>query len=409
MSGGPDRRVIAVVVGVQLAISLGFWAVMAHVAVHLRDDLGLLAGTISLVLGLRPALQYVLYLPVGAVIGPLGAARGGVLACALRAVGFALLGLAEGTAGLVAAAVLLGVGGSLFHAAAQTLLAGVAPELRARGFAAYTIVGQVAAVAGPPAGLLLLGGGFGLLSGVAAGAWALAAMLFLLLRDPPGERATSPAGLAGLGGRMTRSVSAVLADRPFLRFSVTIAPFSLMVTQVMTFVPLTGAGSGGTTLYLSVLAAVASAVQPWCARERRGEDPRVLVAGMVCAGAGYLVLAVAPGGAPGTAALVVSAVLAGLANGFNQASLFQLLVLRAPDRLFGAYFGVLYFTAGLVTLAGGYAVGRLFDAGPWGGPVALVTLFTVALLSAAAAWRTAPRRPAPAPAARRKRSAMTSS
>ncbi|MFD0533859.1 hypothetical protein ACFQY7_08815 [Actinomadura luteofluorescens] len=37
------RRVIVPVVAIQLAASLGFFAVMAHLVAHLRHDLGLLA------------------------------------------------------------------------------------------------------------------------------------------------------------------------------------------------------------------------------------------------------------------------------------------------------------------------------------------------------------------------------
>jgi hypothetical protein len=70
-----DRQVIAVIVGVQLAAALGFYAVMAHLVAHMRDDLGLLAGTIGLVLGVRIAVQYALLLPVGAVTDLLGATR----------------------------------------------------------------------------------------------------------------------------------------------------------------------------------------------------------------------------------------------------------------------------------------------------------------------------------------------
>ncbi|MDF2706672.1 MAG: hypothetical protein K0R62_2324 [Nonomuraea muscovyensis] len=214
-----DRRVVAVLVGVQLTAALGFHAAMAHVVAHLRFDLGLLAGTIGLVLGVRLVVQYGLYLPVGALTDLIGPAPAGLLACVLRAAGFALLGAAEGVAGLLVSAVLLGAGGALFHPANRSLLAGVAPVTRSRAFAAYMVTGQLAAVAGPPIGLLLtagalggllsppapagssepvgsdeligLGGGlpgaagpeggFGVLAGVAAVAWIAAAVLFALL------------------------------------------------------------------------------------------------------------------------------------------------------------------------------------------------------------------------------------
>ncbi|WP_147312158.1 MFS transporter [Thermomonospora umbrina] len=374
-----DRRVIAVVVVVQALISLGYFAVMTHVVLHLRDDLGLLAGTITLMLGLRTALQYALFLPVGAVIDLVGAARAGVVACALRAVGFAALGAAGGPPGLFASVLLLAVGGALFHAAAQSLLAGVAPERRARGFAAYTVVGQAAAVAGPPAGLLLLGGGFGLVATAAATAWAVAALLFLLLNDRP----RTPRGrtrITEVGRRMSGSVATVLRDRGFVRWALAVSPVTLLLTQTMTVVPLTGSGPGRTTLFLSVAALVASLVQPWCAAARRGEDPRVLKTGLLCAGAGYALLAALPDETGRLTVLLLASVLSGLATGLCHAATFQTLARSAPPGRFGAYFGVLHFFSGLVALAGGTATGRLIDAAPWGTPLALTLLATLSVL-----------------------------
>ncbi|MEU7457938.1 MFS transporter [Streptosporangium roseum] len=389
-----DRRVIVVVVGVQLAISLGFFAVMAHLVSHLRHDLGMLAGTITLVLGARIAVQYALFLPVGAVTDLIGATRAGVLACVLRAAGFVLLGTADELAGLLGAAVLLGVGGALFHPTAQSLLAGLAPARRSRGFAAYVIAGQVAAVAGPPAGLLLLTAGFWVLAAAAAAAWALAAVLFTLLGE---ERRTAPgadprhrtgrwAG-ARLGTRMVAGgVAEALRDRRFVRFAVVAAPSTLLADQIVTVVPLKDVGAGATTLFFSLVAMVATAVQPWCAAGGRGEHPWVLRSGLLCAAAGYLVLLATPSEGSGgqMAGIVAAAVLNGLANGLMQPALFQTVTRCAPAHRFGAYLGVLSFLSGACAFLGGLAVGRLFDAGGWGPSMALAALGLVALLSAGA-------------------------
>ncbi|WP_051864379.1 MFS transporter [Streptosporangium roseum] len=410
---------IVVVVGVQLAISLGFFAVMAHLVSHLRHDLGMLAGTITLVLGARIAVQYALFLPVGAVTDLIGATRAGVLACSLRAAGFVLLGTADELAGLLGAAVLLGAGGALFHPTAQSLLAGLAPARRSRGFAAYVIAGQVAAVAGPPAGLVLLTAGFWVLSAAAAAAWAIAAVLFTLLGE---ERRTAPhpdprppavrwAGVR-LGTRMVAGgVAEALRDRRFVRFAVVAAPSTLLADQIVTVVPLKDVGAGTTTLFFSVVAMVATAVQPWCAVGGRGERPWVLRSGLLCAAAGYLVLLATPseGGGGQMAGILAAAVLNGLGNGLMQPALFQTVTRCAPAHRFGAYLGVLSFLSGGFAFLGGLAVGRLFDAGGWGPSLALAALGLVALLSAAAcglldlrhagSGAGPPHRPHPVPAA----------
>ncbi|MBT2210927.1 hypothetical protein [Actinomadura sp. NEAU-AAG7] len=108
------RRVVVTVVAVQLAACLGFFAVTAHLVAHLRHDLGLLAGTVGLVLGVRVGLQYALLPPVGAVTDRLGARRTGAIACAVRALGFVLLGGAGTVGALLVAAVFLAVGGAAF-------------------------------------------------------------------------------------------------------------------------------------------------------------------------------------------------------------------------------------------------------------------------------------------------------
>ncbi|WP_066943743.1 MFS transporter [Microtetraspora fusca] len=406
----PDRRVIAIVVGTNLAISLGYYAMVAHLVAHLHRDLGMLAGTVTAVLGVRVAVQYMLFLPVGALTDVIGPARAGALACALRMAAFALLGVTGGVGELLCAAVLMAVGGALFHPAAQSLLAGVAPARRSRGFAAYLISGELGAVVGPPVGLLLLlAGGFGLLSAVTAGAWAVGVVLFTLLRRAPGpasptdtashgdashvdmEAVAEAAPPTGTGAarpdvrRIVAGVSAVLRDRGFLLFALAAAPITLLTSQVATVVPLRGVDAGTTTLFFSVVAVTTAAIQPWCAAAGRGERPWLLRSGLLCAGGGYLMLiAIPPAGAGRITVLVVAAVLHGLASGLTQAALFQTVTRCAPSGRFGAYSGLLNFLSGVVALAGSFAAGALFDAGNRGAATALAGLGLVAVVTAAA-------------------------
>ncbi|WP_165966691.1 MFS transporter [Actinomadura sp. 7K507] len=369
---------------VQVAIGLGFYSVFAHVVAHLRDGVGLAAGTIGLVLGARLLIQYTLLLPVGALTDALGAPRAGTLACVLRACGFALLGTADGLAGLTAAAVLLGAGGAVYHPAAQSVVAGLSPARRSGGYGTYLIGGHVSAVIGPPAGLVLLGGGgFPALAAAAAAAWGIAAALFLLLPAAPRvPGASAPRTLA-------RSIGAVSRDRPFLRFAALAAPSTLLVGGTTTVVPLKGFTSGWTTMFFCVAAAVVAAVQPWCASGGRAGRPGVLRAGLVLSGAGYLALVpldgaalAGDGDAAQAAGLLAAAVLGGLGTGLMQPSIFQVVARHAPPERIGAYLGTSSFLAGMVAFAGALAVGALFDAGAAGAAAALTGLAGLALLAA---------------------------
>ncbi|GLW62027.1 hypothetical protein Arub01_02710 [Actinomadura rubrobrunea] len=400
-SASGDRRAVVVLVVGFLAAGLGFYAVMAHVVAHLRDDAGLAAGTIALVLGVRVGVQYALYLPAGPVVDRVGAARAGIIACLLRTAGFAALGVAGGLPGLFVAAVLLGTGGALLQPATRSLMAGLRTRHRSHVFGAYIVAGQVAAVAGPPVGLMLLAddvlgvlaGGFGLLCGAAAAAWAASAATFALLPRPARTPADGAAGTRPAG--VWRSCRAVLRDRAYLRFTLLAAPTTLLPTEAMAVVPLKGFEAGVTTLYFCVSAAVSAAVQPWCAATGRRGVVRAgrgwaLPVSLASSGAGYLLLIpLEERGAASLGALMGVAVLHGFANGLLEPAVFQNVTRHAPLSQVGAYYGVMAFVSGVVAFVGGLVVGRLFDAGPAGAAAALAGLGVLAL--ATAAWPAAER------------------
>ncbi|MEV4006674.1 MFS transporter [Actinomadura sp. NPDC049753] len=374
--GHGDRHTVVVAVAVQAAISLGYFAAMTHLVVHLKENLGLAAGLIGLVLALRNLVQHTLSLPVGALVDVLNPVRAGILACLLRAAGFALLGSVSSPSGLSAAAVLLGTGGALFHPAAQSLLAGLAERRRARGYAAYTMTLQAAAVLGPALGLALLNIGYWLVALTAAGLWACAAFLFSLLRHVP--------RVPTRGGVVT-GVRTALRNRIFLWFAAVSMPTMLLTDQASVVVPLGGADPGAVTVFSCVLAMVSAAVQPWCAAAGRAERPSTLRAGLLFAGGAYLLLAA--GAAARPSGLIAVAVMHGLADGLLQPAVFQTLARLAPPARYGTYLGVRTFFSGLLAFAGGLAVGRLYEWGPRGATAALTALALIACAAAAAIRR----------------------
>ncbi|TDD92562.1 MFS transporter [Actinomadura darangshiensis] len=379
--GPSGRRVVVTVVAIQLAACLGFFAVTAHLVAHLRHDLGLAAGTVGLVLGVRVGLQFGLLLPVGAVTDLLGARTTGVLSCVLRALGFVILGSAGSVGGLLCASVALAMGGALYNPSVHSLLAAVGPDGRSGGFAGYVVAQHVATIAGPPMGLLLLatGPGFALLTGTAAALWTVAGVLFLLL--PRSARKRVPAG----GRAVLAGVRTVLGDRVFLYFTLLTAPTTLLAGHIMTAVPLLGFAPAAATLSFSVLAMVAAAVQPFVAAGRRGERPWVLRLGLTCAAAAFFVLAALDGGQPGP--LLLAAVLNGVANGLIQPAVFQRTARHAPRERFGSYYGVLEGCSGMFAFAGDLVVGRLFDLGQAGAAGAMLGVGLFALLAALGTFR----------------------
>ncbi|MEV5575493.1 MFS transporter [Spirillospora sp. NPDC052269] len=371
-SGG---RLIVTVVAAQFAVCLGAFAVVAHFVAHMRNDLGLSASTVGLVLGVQVGLQYTLLLPVGAVTDLIGARRTGVIACVVRALGLALLVVADDVGMLVLAAAVQAVGGALYNPAAQCLLAGVDSARRSRGFAAYVAAQHIATIVGPPAGLaLLMLGRFSLLAGTAAVLWAVAGVLFLLL--PEGATASATRGFRDI----VANVRTVVGNRAFVYFALTAVPTTLLANHIMTAVPLLGFASGAATVGFCVLAAVAAAVQPFVAAGRRGERPWVLRVGLLCSAAAFFVLAPLDG--TQTGALMLAAVLNGVANGLIQPTVFQRTALYAGPGRFGSYYGVLQSAAGIFAFAADLVIGRLFDLGPTGATAALMAVGASALVAA---------------------------
>ncbi|MFD0533860.1 MFS transporter [Actinomadura luteofluorescens] len=220
-------------------------------------------------------LQFALLLPVGAVTDLLGARRTGVISCAVRAVGFVMLGSAGSVGALLGAAVALAVGGALYNPAGHSLLASVGPAARSGGFAAYVAAQHLATVAGPPMGLLLLGtgSGFALLTGTAAALWVVAGFLFLFV-PRSGEKKAPARPRDVLAG-----VRAVLGDRVFLYFALLTAPTTLLATHIMTAVPSSASGPRWRRC--------ASRCWPWSRRRSSRSSPSGAAAsGRGCCGRG---------------------------------------------------------------------------------------------------------------------------
>src|SRR3954453_15054602 len=126
---------VAVLVAAQGAAGIGFFAVAAHLVVHLRHDLGLLASVSSLIVVGRTVVQYLLYAPAGLLADRYGAPTTGAVACLVRAFGFALLGYAADPGSLVVASMFIGIGGAVYTPAGQALLAALPGAWPQRGFA----------------------------------------------------------------------------------------------------------------------------------------------------------------------------------------------------------------------------------------------------------------------------------
>ncbi|MFC6021044.1 MFS transporter [Plantactinospora solaniradicis] len=377
---------LAVLAGTQFVAGIGFYAVTAHLVMHLRHGLGLLAVGASVVIGIRTIVQYGLYLPAGVLADRLGPARTAALACALRAAGFAALATATRFPALVGAMILIGVGGCVYTPAGYSILAGLPDRWARRGFAWYTAAGQLSAVAGPVVGLVLVAGpdGFAGLAWLAAVAWAVAAMLMASLGSAARGRGAVPTT------PVRSAVRAVRHDRALLRFALAVSPATLLITQAAVVVPLAVFDIRLTTLFLSGGAICAAAAQFPFWRATLIRHGLSLGFGSFATAYALLIPAtVLPADASRTTLVGLAGALYGLAQGALLPALFHQTRRLAPPGLSGVYFGAVNFVTGVAALAGGTATGLLFDHGSVGTVMALTGLGT----SAALAIKTSPSRP----------------
>jgi MFS family permease len=239
----------------QFAINLAFYMLMPYLAAHLSGELGLAAWAVGLVLGVRNFSQQGMFLIGGTLADRRGYKIPIMAGCLLRTVGFGLLGWVDSLPALIAASAATGFAGALFNPAVRAYLATEAGERRVDAFATFNVYYQAGMLLGPLVGLALLAADFRLVCTVAA---ALFAVLTLL----------QGYALPARGGRTTGAVTVlsqwrvVVANRPFLLFSVAMIGSYVLAFQVYLALPLVASdalGAQGTAVTSGLFVASAGA------------------------------------------------------------------------------------------------------------------------------------------------------
>ena len=204
----------------QLIFNIGFYAVVPFLAVAMRNDFGMGAMAMGIVLGARTFAQQGLFLFGGAIADRWGARQSMITGCLIRIAGFLLLAWAADFPLFLIGAVVTGIGGALFSPALQSLVAaaavrGITQESdqepttqdddgahsgaarqnnRATLFALLVVCGEVGVVVGPLVGSILLNTGLdtALLAGSAV--FAVMALVFWLFLPKARTQAPQTSG-----------------------------------------------------------------------------------------------------------------------------------------------------------------------------------------------------------------------
>ena len=235
-------------------MALGFYMLVPLLALHLLEDLSLTVAVVGVLAAVRSGSQQGLMPWSGTLADRFGHRRAILTGVLVRASGFALFGFAESVPALVAASVLAGVGGSLFHPASYAMYARLAHDgNRVKIYSLREMLSNLGFVAGPLLGGLLWSVGFAWVCLAAAGLFVAAFFITMvgLPRDPPAD----PERPAGRG-----PLRQALRDRPFLRFCLAVAGAWVLFSQLYLVVPLRAGEVLPSTVGLGTIYSVAAIV-----------------------------------------------------------------------------------------------------------------------------------------------------
>ncbi|MER7408237.1 MFS transporter [Streptomyces sp. NPDC000070] len=391
----------------QFTINLGFYMLMPYLAAHLSGTLGLAGWIVGLVLGVRNFSQQGMFLVGGTLADRLGYKPMIVAGCVLRTLGFATLGLVDSLPALLAASAATGLAGALFNPAVRAYLAADAGERRVEAFALFNVFYQAGILLGPLVGMVLTGVDFRVTCLVAAGIFALLSVV--QIRALPARRAGDAERRDGDAGQgVLAQWRGILANRPFLLFSVAMIGSYVLSFQVYLALPLEVRRLGGDgefgTAAVAMLFAVSglttilgqTRVTAWC--KARYEPGQALVRGVAAMGLAFVPLLLATAvpvpesgiglwllaAVPPTLAALLLAIGTMIAYPFEMDTIVRL----CGDRLVATHYGLYNTICGVGITVGNLGTGAALDAARVAGTPALpwIVLIVLGLACAAALY-----------------------
>lgn len=362
-----DLRVIGIV-GAAHGGSHYFHLVLPPLFPILKATFGVSFTELGLLISVLFATSGLCQTPAGFLVDRIGAARVLAAGLALLGTGAVLASLAPVFWALLPAAVLMGLGNSVFHPADYAILSHhVAARRMARAFSVHTVGGTLGWAIAPL-----------LVAGIAAAVSWRAALLFSgalglglailvhvnrALLETPGHEAAAPAGAAGERTRHLR----LFTNTPIL---LCFAFFALQATSfiaLQNFMPVTlhqlygldmVAATATVTAFMVGSAGGTMAGGVWA--DRSGQHRRIIVSGLALAA---IVLALLGRIELPLPLLLAAVALAGGLAGLTTPSRDMLVRAAAPPGASGKVFGFVYSGLDLGATLTPTLVGSLLDAG----------------------------------------------
>ncbi len=211
-------------------MNLGFYALIPYLTLHLTGSIGWTLAMAGLVLSVRQFSQQGFAFLGGIVADMFGYKGTMILGMLVRALGFAMFAFCTETWQFFVAAILSGLGGSLFDPAGSAAFAVLTPDaIRKEVFSFRNVLTNIGVVGSQVVGTALATVDFTYLSLFAGGLFAASAVLTFFL-------------LPAIGASNTRhgvwdSMAIVLKDRLFIRFTVILMGYYYLNMQIFLTIP----------------------------------------------------------------------------------------------------------------------------------------------------------------------------
>ncbi|MCC6705029.1 MAG: MFS transporter [Thermomicrobiales bacterium] len=225
------KRGLAVLLGTSFFTWGGFFAVIPLITVHYVDNLGWTAASVGAVLAARQFLQQGISSVTGAIADRIGAKPLICFGMGLRIISFSMVAIADSYLMLLAAMILMGIGGGFFEAPEQAaIVALTTPEERRRFFSLNGVVAGLGTSLGTQAGAFALGADFTTVALVGVGAFTAVFLMNLFFL---------PSVKISIGGRSaTAGLKLALGDRLFMLFNILLLGYMFMWAQYSISLPL---------------------------------------------------------------------------------------------------------------------------------------------------------------------------
>ncbi|MCI0143745.1 MFS transporter [Arthrobacter bambusae] len=376
MNGNPRAEPMPrLLLASQLIFNLGFYSVVPFLAVSLREDFGMGAMAVGIVLGARTFAQQGLFFVGGAAADRWGARPVMIAGCLARISGYLLLIWASDFPLFLLGAVITGVGGALFSPALESLVGG-AEERRAALqprktslFALLVIFGEVGAVAGPLLGSILLQTGFDTALLAGSGVFAVMAVVFNAFLPATTASAVAPS-VKHPGAAPPSDAWSCLREKRFVAFAAFYSVNLFAYNQLYFGLPIelerSDAGLGALSAVFAYASILTITLQwPIAGLMKRKGPGAALAVGFAVQGLGFVAIAAmavlpAPAAFPALPAFLLVTALA-LGHMCVAPVAMDLVLEYAAGRPTGAYYGLLASCGGTMVLLGNVALAPLYE------------------------------------------------